>query len=181
MLDKTEHARQSILDCVRAIFINFASHPDRVRHVAPAGRTRFLKLAQQKRFLGPMGKEHVNGFQVRASHAENMGRAIDQIGGERLAALIADVDAIYLANLDRIKTWRLAAHCVDAGGSDFHVFAIADEPPKESLRDWATADVAGANKKDAFHDFASRLRTRRQGRFEREQGQSNEAFGDRQS
>jgi hypothetical protein len=69
---------------------------------------------------------------------------------------------------------------VDTGRCNLDVLAVADQPAKQSFRDRTTADIARANKKDAFHDVASRLRTRNQRKFEREQGQSNEAFGERQ-
>ena len=108
-----------------------------------------------------MRKEHLDRFQMRAGHGENMRRALDQIGRERLAAQIADVHAVAFANLDRVETRRLSANRVHAGGSDFDVFAIADQAAKQTLGNGTAADVAGANKEDAFHDYASRLRTRR--------------------
>ena len=68
----------------------------------------------------------MDSFQVRAGHRENVRRAIDQIRGQRLAALIADVHAVAFANLDGVKTWRLSADRVHAGRRDFDVLAIPD-------------------------------------------------------
>ena len=161
MLNETEHARQRIFYGAGAILINFAPESNRVRNVAPEGRARFFKFPEQKSFLGAMWKEHMNRFEMRAGHCENVRRAIDQIGSERLAAQIADVHAIALANLHRVKTGRLSADRVHAGRSDFNVFAIPDQPKKQSFGNGTAADIAGANKKDAFHDYASRLRTRK--------------------
>ena len=77
MFDETKHAGQRIFDRSRTIFVNFATHSNGIGHVAPAGRTRLFKFAQQERFLRALGKEHVNRFEMRAGHRENMGGAID--------------------------------------------------------------------------------------------------------
>ncbi len=46
-------------------------------------------------------EKHVNGFQMRPRHGENVGGAIDQRGGERLAAKSGDVDAFGAQRLNR--------------------------------------------------------------------------------
>ncbi len=71
--------------------------------------------------------------------------------GERLAAQTADVHAFLLADLHRVKTWRLAAHCVHAGGRNFDVLTIAEQTAKKPFRDWAAANITCADKEDAFH------------------------------
>ena len=93
---------------------------------------------------------------MRAGHGENVRGAFDQIRGERLAALIADIYAVRFTNLDGIKTRGLSANRVDSGRSDFDI-AIADQPSEKSLRDRTTADISGANKEDAFHGKAAAL------------------------
>ena len=100
-----------------------------------------------------MWKEHVNRFEMRAGHGENVRRAVYQIGAERLAAQMADVYAVRFANLDCVETGRLSAHGVHSGRSHFDVFAIADQPAKQSFGNRTAADIARANKKDAFHDW----------------------------
>jgi alkanesulfonate monooxygenase SsuD/methylene tetrahydromethanopterin reductase-like flavin-dependent oxidoreductase (luciferase family) len=92
---------------------------------------------------------------MRASHRENVRGALDQLGGQRLAAQIADVYAFAFANLDGVKARRLAANRVHAGGRDLDVFAVTDQPAEQSFRDWTAADIASANKEDAFHDGAA--------------------------
>ena len=116
---------------------------------------RVFKFTEQESFLRAVWKEHVNGFEMRAGHGENVRRALDQIGRERLTAQIADVHAVAFANLHRIKTGRLSPDCVNAGRSDFDVFAIADQPVKQSFGDRTAADIARANKEDAFHDYVA--------------------------
>jgi len=157
LLDKTQDARQCIFDRARAIFVSFAPHSDRVRHIAPDSGAGFFKFAQEKSFLSAAWKKHVNRFEVSAGHGKDVRGAINQIGGKRLAPLIADVYAIGFANLHRVKTWWLTTHCVHAGRSDFDIFAIADQSAKESLSDRAATNIAGANKEDAFHDGAPAL------------------------
>ncbi len=130
MLDEAEHARQRIFDCARAFFINFATEADRIRDIAPDGRTGFFKFAEQKSFLRAIWKEHVDRFEMCAGHGENMRGAVNEIGRERLAAQIADVYAICFANLHRVKAWRLSADRVHPGGGDFDVPAIPDQPAK---------------------------------------------------
>ena len=71
--------------------------------------------------------------------------------------LVANAYAVGFANLHRVKTWRLAAHGVHTGRSHLDVFAITDQPPKQPFRNRTAANIAGANKEDAFHDGASAL------------------------
>ena len=40
---------------------------------------------------------------------------------------------------------------MNASRRDVDVFTIASESPKKPLRDWTAANVAGANKENAFH------------------------------
>jgi len=157
LLDKTQHARQRVFNRSGAIFVNIAAHADRVRHVTPKGRAGFFEFADQKCFFSAMRKQHVDRLQMGAGHRENVGRALFQIRGERLAALIANVDSLGFANLDRVKTGRLAADRMDACGSDLDIVAITDEVAKKSFRDRTTADIAGANKEDVFHGGATAL------------------------
>jgi hypothetical protein len=89
---------------------------------------------------------------MRARHRENVGGAIDQDAGERLAAERANVDAFLFADMDGVQARRLSAHGVHAGRSDLDVFPIAKQSAEKSLSHGAAADIAGADKEDAFHD-----------------------------
>ena len=60
------------------------------------------------------------------------------------------------ADLHRVQARRLAADGMHAGGSDLDVLAIAEQTAEKSFRHGAAANVAGANKEDAFHDVKSR-------------------------
>jgi len=95
----------------------------------------------------------VDCFQVRAGHGENVGGAVDQRGGERLAADAADVHAFLFADVDCVQARRLPADCVDPGRSDFDLLAIAEETPEQAFRHRAPANISRANEEDAFHDF----------------------------
>jgi hypothetical protein len=88
---------------------------------------------------------------MRPGHRENVRRAIDKVGRERLAALIANVHAVRFTNLHGVKTWRLATDRVHTGRRDLNVLAVADQPAKQSLRNRAATNIASANKEDAFH------------------------------
>jgi hypothetical protein len=90
---------------------------------------------------------------MRAGHGEDVGGAIDERGGERLAAEAANVDAFLFANMDGMQARRLAAHSVDPGGRDLDVFAIAEQTPEEAFGHRAAADISCADEEDAFHDF----------------------------
>ena len=130
MLNETEHTRQRIFDRARAIFVNFTAEADRIWHVAPDGRAGLFKFAEQKSFLRAIWKEHVDRFEMCAGHGENMRGAVNEIGRERLAAQIADIDPVRFANLHRVKTRRLSADRVHPGGGDFDVPAIPEQPAK---------------------------------------------------
>jgi hypothetical protein len=153
LLNETEHAGQRVFDGAGAFFVNIAAHPDWVGHVAPTGRARFFEFAKQKSFLGALRKEHVNRFEMRAGHRENVRGALDQVSGQRLTAQVADGYAFAFANLNGIKTRRLPANGVHAGRRDFDVFAISDQPAEQPFRDRTAADIASANKEDTFHDW----------------------------
>ena len=93
----------------------------------------------------------MNRLQVRAGHCENVRRAVDQVCRERLAAQVADVYPFVFADLDGVKTGRLPANGMHPCRSDFNVFAIPNQPAKKSFRDRTTANIACANKENAFH------------------------------
>ena len=63
---------------------------------------------------------------------KDVGRALDQRGGERLAAEAADVDPAFPANLDRVHARRLPAHGVHARGIDLDVLAISPRRRRKS-------------------------------------------------
>jgi hypothetical protein len=90
---------------------------------------------------------------MRAGHSENVGRTIDQGGGERLAAEPANVDAFLFANVDGVQARWLSANGMNPGGCDFDVFAIAEQTAEEALCHRAAADISRADEEDAFHDF----------------------------
>jgi hypothetical protein len=95
----------------------------------------------------------MNGFEMRAGHSENVGGAIDQGGGERLAAEAANVDAFLFANVNGVQARRLSANGMNPGGYDFDVFAIAEQTAEEALCHRAAADISRADEEDTFHDF----------------------------
>jgi hypothetical protein len=80
---------------------------------------------------------------------------IDQRRGKRLTAQIANVDACFCADFDRIKTWWLAAHGVHTGRNNFDVFSVPKHAAKKPFRDRAAADITCADKEDAFHNSES--------------------------
>src|SRR4026208_815091 len=82
---KSEHTRQGVFDCLCAGIIDIASQANGIRHVAPASRTGFFKFTEQESLVGCIWKKHLDCFDMRSSHGENMGRAFDERAGERLA------------------------------------------------------------------------------------------------
>ena len=114
LFDKCEHTGQGIFDDARAILVNFPAEADRVRHITPYCCARLFKFAKQKRFLSPLGKEHLDRLEVCAGHGEDVRGAIDQGACKRLAAETADVHAFLFANLHRVKARGLSAYRVHA-------------------------------------------------------------------
>jgi pimeloyl-ACP methyl ester carboxylesterase len=62
---------------------------------------------------------------MRAGHSENVRRAIDQGGGERLAAETANVDAFLFADVDGVEAWGLSPNGMNAGRSDLDADRVA--------------------------------------------------------
>jgi hypothetical protein len=89
---------------------------------------------------------------MRAGHRENVRCAIDKRSGERLAAETANIDAFLFTDVDRVQARRLSANGVDTGGRNLDVFAIAEQAPEQAFSHGAAADIAGADKENAFHD-----------------------------
>src|SRR5205814_9134575 len=94
----------------------------------------------------------LNCLHMCAGHGEKVCRPINQSGSERLTAYIANIRACFCADFDRVKTWRLAAHCVHTSRNNFDVFSVAKQTAKEPFGNRATADITGAYKEDAFHN-----------------------------
>ena len=90
-----------------------------------------------------------------ASHDKNVCRSIDQCGSKRLTAQVANVDACFRADFDRIEAWRLAAHCVHTGRNNFDILSVSKETAKKPFRNRAAADITCADKEDAFHNSES--------------------------
>jgi hypothetical protein len=88
---------------------------------------------------------------VRAGHCKNVCGAIDERRRQRLTAQVANVCAFFRADLYRIQTWRLAAHCMHAGRKNFDVVAVSNQTTKKPFRDRAATNITCADKEDAFH------------------------------
>src|SRR5262249_18801514 len=80
---------------------------------------------------------------------------IDQCGSKRLTAQTANVRSGLCADLDRIKTRWLTAHCMHTGRNHFNVFSVPKQTAKKSFRNRAAADITCADKEDAFHNLES--------------------------
>jgi hypothetical protein len=84
-----------------------------------------------------------------------MCRSIDQRCRKRLTPQIADVGAGFCANFDRVEAWRLTAHCVHTGRSNFDVLSVPKQTAKKPFRNRAAANITCADKEDAFHNSES--------------------------
>jgi hypothetical protein len=137
------------------MFVHFAAKTDRIRQIAPHRGPGLFKFAKQKGFFSASGKQCLDCLKVRASHRKNVCRPIDQHGSKRLTAQIANVHACFRADFDRIKTWRLAAHCVHTSRNNFDVLSVPKQTAKKPFRNRAAADITCADKEDAFHNSES--------------------------
>jgi len=169
LLNKCEHARQRVLDDVCAILVHFAAETNWVRHIAPHRCPRLFKFAEQKCFIGALGKQCLDRFDVSTGHGKNVRGAIDQGRRDRLAALAADVHAFLFADLHRVKTWRLAADGMHARRKNFDVSTVTKQTAKKPFRDWAATNIAGTDKEDAFHVSGAASARHAQPRSERVQ------------
>ena len=65
-----------------------------------------------------------------------------------------EVNPVYVQELGAgIPRYRLPAHGMHSCRRDFDIFAITNQTPKEPFRDGAAANVARADKENAFHDW----------------------------
>ena len=85
-----------------------------------------------------------------------MGRALEYCAGKGLAKQVAVVGAFLGADIDRVRTWWLPAHCMHAGGRHLNVLAISQETAKKTFRNGTATNITGTNEKDAFHKMRPR-------------------------
>ena len=137
------------------MFVHFAAKTNRVREIAPHRGPRLFKFSEQKGFFSACRKQGLDCLQVRAGHGKNVCGPINQGGGERLTAYIANIRACFRTDFDRVKTWRLATYCVHTSRNNFDVFSVAKQTAKEPFGNRATADITCADKEDAFHNSES--------------------------
>ena len=95
-------------DFVAAFAIPSESHSDRVHDVA--ARVVSIKIAEEIRLFHRLGKKHRNRLEMPSRHGENVRRLLNQIIGDRLAAVACDIDALFLQRLNGVETWRLPGH-----------------------------------------------------------------------
>src|SRR5271156_3468234 len=88
---------------------------------------------------------------MAVGHDENEVGLADEIGHQRLAADVADVDAQLRHDLDRVGAGRLAADRTDAGGRDLDVAPATHQIREETLCHRAATNIAGADKKNGSH------------------------------
>ena len=97
-------------------------------------------------------------FPVSAGHGKDVRGAIDQLRRKRLASKIPNVHILSLANFCSIETWRLSPNSVDAGGSNFDIFAVAKETAEKAPRRWGCGKYFRCKQRGRFS--RSRLRAR---------------------
>ena len=167
VIEERQQAGQGLFEHVAAAVIHAPALADGVGHVDGAVARGGIELAHEERLVGGLGEEHFQCLQVPPGHGEDEVRAGDEFVGERLAALVGDVDAVLAQGIDGKGARRLSRRGVYARGRHAHVVAARDHVPEDAFGHGAAADVAGADKEDVFHDErpdghgTSRLRTKR--------------------
>src|SRR5205814_6223201 len=96
-------------------------------------------------------EEHLDSFDMRASHREDMGGALDQRRGERLAAHWLNVNAFPSADIHGVRARRLSSNGMYSRGCNLNVLAISKKPTKKTFRDRTASNGSRADKKDALH------------------------------
>ena len=84
-------------------------------------------------------------------HHKNLVSPADLLRGDRLAPQAGNVAAQLPHDFDRVGTGRLPGDSPDAGRFHFDLPLPVQLPAAELLRHWATANIAGADKNDSFH------------------------------
>ena len=93
---------------------------------------------------------------MRAGHGENMGRAIDQRGGQWLAAQIANIDPFFRANLNRMQSSAAVRARHARRPKPLRCPCDCQETAEKPFRHGAAANVTGTDEKDAFHKMPPR-------------------------
>ena len=130
--------------------VSVDAHADRVRHFG-ASREGGLEFARQPRLFLRLGEESEDRIEVRMRHPVDVRRPFHEFAREGLRADAANVHADLSASLHAVLARALPVSRRDARAGDFDVTARARSMAEETLCDRASADVSGADKKDAFN------------------------------
>ncbi len=141
-----EQAGHRGANLVAAFAIDLARLPDGIGKLPLHDRQVGLKLAQEEGLLRSGGKKQEHRIEMPVGHDKNEIGPAHEIGHQRLAADVADVEAELRHDFDRIGAGRLTADRADACRSDFNVPPAPHQIGKKSLRHGAATNIAGTNK-----------------------------------
>jgi len=96
-------------------------------------------------------KQSLYRFEVGTGHGKYVGGLINQGSCQRLGPQIVDICAFLRADFYGVHARGLAANRVHAGRRDFYVFPIANQAAEKPFCDRTPANIACADKEDAFH------------------------------
>ena len=148
MIHKKQDFCQRAFDDIAAVLVGCRTLPYRVGDICLC----FCEPAEDLNLIPMLGKEKVDEALVIARHREHMGAAFEKFLCHGLASERAQVDADLREGRHGVLACCVAPGRVHACGNDPDVFSLLEKIPHESLGHGTSAGIAGADKKDGFHD-----------------------------
>ena len=99
-----------MLDLIPGVNISLEGSANRIADVLFIFIQSLVEFAQQKCFFGYLGKKQVNRIDVAVSHSENVVRLLNQLAGQRPAALEGNINPQFLESAHRMGAGGLSIH-----------------------------------------------------------------------
>ena len=137
------------LDVCFARLVSGARAPDGICYVCAAALGCLLE-AQEAGFRRHLGKKKQQHVKMVPRHGKNVIGLLQQVGADRLAADVRDIDTLFSQHLDSVGAGRLAMARTEAGRGNFD--PVAGHVTQKALGHRAAADISRADEKDVLHE-----------------------------
>ena len=151
LFDEVQQRRNPLLDLIAAVQIHLIGATDRIADVFLEEIQRFVEFAQQKGFFGCFRKRQHHRIDMVMGHANDIIGLAHQLGSDRPAAQVGNVDAQFSDRLHGVRAGRLAFHSPKPSRKHPVIAASLRGQAKNALGHRAAADVSRADKKDVLH------------------------------
>ena len=144
LIHKTEDLFQRAFDGIAATAVGRESLADRIGHIPAVGG----ELAEEANLVRELGVEQIQEAAVVPGHGEDMGAALQEFPGDRLAPEGAEVDAEFCKGIHGRPTGGGSLGGADPRGNHAEIRACLGQFTHQTLGHGTAADISRADKED---------------------------------